>query len=436
MVVDLAGSFKYFEPVKIMVVGDLMLDSYTQGSISRVSPEAPVPVLNVKSQQKKAGGAGNVMLNLKELGAQVVAVGRVGDDASGHHLVKQLSDQGIDSSYIIFDKDFQTPLKNRIIASNQQLMRVDFEEVTPLSDEACFSLIQLIEKQIDHVDLVAISDYGKGLLTENFLQSLIQLASAKGKKVVVDPKGIDFTKYKGATVIKPNTKEAFLASGLERDSSLEDVAKSIVSDVACEYLLITRSQEGMTYFDKKLSRVDVPVTAKEVNDVTGAGDTVLAMLSFSLANNIPMEKAVGLANLAAGIAIEHFGCASISIPELAQRMLDLDISNKVFELGHLFVLKAALDQQQFALLIIEDSDSITETLFEAICQLRKQKQLVLYLKQSSDHIIVKMLASLKEVDFIVTQCASFEGVEKELKPSSIWLFENDSLKEANAISTS
>jgi D-glycero-beta-D-manno-heptose-7-phosphate kinase len=430
-VVGLAGSFRDLEPKKIMVIGDLMLDSYTLGTISRISPEAPVPILRVKEEEKKAGGAGNVMLNLKALEADVIAVGRVGDDASGEFLVKELGKQGINTSFIIREKTFQTPLKNRIIASNQQLMRVDFEEVKEMSSESRDRLLSMVEEQIDHVDLIAISDYGKGLLTESFLQGVIALANKKEKMVVVDPKGRDFSKYRGADIIKPNTKEALLASGLESTSSLESIAKELLEKVQCKYLLVTRSQDGMTYFNQKLEREDIPVTAKEVNDVTGAGDTVLAMLSYTLANQFPIDKAVSLANVAAGIAIEHFGCVSIRIPELAQRMLDLDINNKVFELGHLFALKSALSQQSYALLIIEGSDSITKSLFQSICQLRMKQRLVLYLKGQVDSVFVKMLASLKEIDFIVTQSSSFEDVEKELDPQSSWVFDKEKLKEIN-----
>ena len=299
---------------QILLVGDLMLDQYTYGSIQRISPEAPVPVLNPQRQESRPGGAGNAALNLVSLGQSVRLLGRVGNDAPGQTLRRELDREGIDTNAVVIDETTPTPLKNRLIASGQQVMRLDQEQVRPLPVPLEHSFEARLSQILDGVHLVAISDYGKGLCTPSFLQTLITAARAASIPVLVDPKGRDITRYRGATLLKPNVHEATEAAGLGEEATLEQVADQLLTSV--DSLLITRSEKGMTLFRSNQSPVDFPVEAREVRDVTGAGDTVLSVLAAALANRLSIEEAAELANRAAALAVARFGCARITLNEL------------------------------------------------------------------------------------------------------------------------
>jgi len=314
---DLLHSLK---PAKILVIGDFMLDMYTIGSVKRISPEAPVPVLHVKQESKRPGGAGNAILNLISLGMKVVAVGRLGKDLSGHHFLESISEEGVDTSGIIIDPDFRTPLKSRMIAENQQLLRVDYEDSKPLESKEEKKILKLLPELLSGVELIAISDYAKGLLTRPLLSDIIRLGKERSIPIIVDPKGKDFSKYKGATLIKPNLSEAIAAAGLGEEATLDQIGKKILKETEIEALMITRSKEGISLFNKKALREDFPAEVHEVRDVTGAGDTVLAIISSALANGLPLADAARLANVAAGIAIERLGCARVTLDEVADRL--------------------------------------------------------------------------------------------------------------------
>src|SRR5271170_7527422 len=210
--VKLSGMLSRFFPVSVLVIGDFMLDTYTTGKINRISPEAPVSVLHVQKEESRPGGAGNVALNLLSLGAKVYTVGRIGNDYAGDELKDALEKEGIDIEHLIFQKGYKTPVKNRLIADAQQVLRVDFETVTSLPEQLEEWIIERLSPLIDKVQIVAISDYGKGFLSRNLLQQVIQISNSKGIPVIVDPKGDDFSKYAGATVIKPNLQEVYIAS--------------------------------------------------------------------------------------------------------------------------------------------------------------------------------------------------------------------------------
>jgi D-glycero-beta-D-manno-heptose-7-phosphate kinase len=308
---------------KVMVVGDLMLDVYTMGLVDRISPEAPVPVLRVTQENRKAGGAGNAILNLVTLGMEVIPLGRLGNDFAGRTFLETMEQENVDVRGIFIDDSFQTPLKNRIIASGQQIVRVDFENPTCLSPKMEKQIVASLSQLLEGVQVLAISDYAKGFLTPSFLSILIENAKIRAIPVIVDPKGIDFTRYRGATVIKPNLSEAVSAAGLGREATLDQIAARLISETEVESLIVTRSKEGISLFSHEGIREDYPAQVHEVKDVTGAGDTVLAILAAALANELPLSFAAELANIAAGLAIEKIGCARISLAELSARLLEI-----------------------------------------------------------------------------------------------------------------
>lgn len=298
-----------------------MLDVYTIGDVQRISPEAPVPVLRVTEESRRPGGAGNAILNLVSLGMEVVALGRVGNDGGGSQFVEALAEEGVDVSSIVRDPGFRTPLKNRMIAAGQQLVRIDYEKTTQMETRLEQEVCAMLPSLLKDVDIVAISDYAKGFLTLPLLSELIELARAYKIPVIVDPKGRDFLRYRGATLIKPNLSEAVAAAGLGVEATLDEIARQILDEVAIETLMITRSKEGISIFDGN-ARQDFPARVHEIKDVTGAGDTVLAVVTAALANRMSLADAAELANLAAGIAIERIGCARISLADLSARLVE------------------------------------------------------------------------------------------------------------------
>jgi rfaE bifunctional protein kinase chain/domain len=298
--VKLARILSQLRPFKALVLGDFMLDSYTTGRVKRISPEAPVPVMEVIKQEYRAGGAGNVVLNLASLGATVLAIGRIGADSEGTLLKTHLSEA--DTTALLVEPGYRTPVKNRLIADSQQLLRIDFETISPLSPSLEEQLIQELPALISDIDVIAISDYGKGFLSNRLLSFVLTLAKEKKIPAIVDPKGLDFKKYKGATIIKPNLSEAYAAAKCPSSATLDEVASELKH--LSEYLLITRSEAGISIFDSQGTRSDFPVRSKEVKDVTGAGDTVLAMICLGVANNLSTDVVVELANIAAGLSIQ------------------------------------------------------------------------------------------------------------------------------------
>lgn len=304
---------KWLKPKTVLVVGDFMLDVYTLGHVSRISPEAPVPVLQVSEEKAVAGGAGNAVLNLRSLGMDVRVLGRIGDDPAGRELKHYLQQEGVDTTHLMVDPSSPTPRKNRMMADHHQLLRVDHEKPLPLNPEAVDRIQANLSQLLEGVEVIAISDYGKGFLTPYFLQKLIESAKVP---VIVDPKGMDFSRYNGATLIKPNVSEAFAAAGLGMEASLDEVAAKLLNDIQMKALMVTRSAEGISLF--QASREDFPTTVHEVRDVTGAGDTVLAVITAALANGCPLDHATILANRAAALAIARVGCARISLRDLEQ----------------------------------------------------------------------------------------------------------------------
>ncbi|KYJ86316.1 D-glycero-beta-D-manno-heptose-7-phosphate kinase [Sulfurovum riftiae] len=302
----------------IAVVGDLMIDHYIWGSCERISPEAPVQVLEVKKESNVLGGAGNVINNLIALDSQVSVYTVLGDDANATLTEALLNEAGADCHAVIRQHERVTTKKSRVIASNQQIIRFDDESREDISLNSQHALLTDLQKNIFSYDAVLLSDYGKGVLTPNLTRDIISLANAHNKPVLVDPKGADYSKYTGATLLTPNKKEASLATGIELDNSeaLEEAGYKLKNEFSLTYSIITLSEEGIAIFNDEM-RI-IPTVAREVYDVTGAGDTVLAALGIALASGLDINQACEFANKAAAIVVAKVGSATATLNEIEE----------------------------------------------------------------------------------------------------------------------
>ena len=307
-----------FKSKKVLVIGDIMLDEYHWCDVSRISPEAPVPVCSVNKTTLVPGGAGNVALNIETLGANVLLAGTIGNDSSGDKLITILNKHNINTEGLIRDDEKPTILKSRIIAHQQQMVRVDRENNDDITQSTRNKLFKFIESQLTTLDAILISDYAKGTLPETFIQRIINLASTENKIVVIDPKGDNYTKYKGAFTLTPNFKEftTVIKKSLTSEKEIADEAIKLVKRLNLNALLITRSEKGMSIISRDLEKIDIPTQAKEVYDITGAGDTVIATLTLALSSGTTMETAAQLANIAAGLVVAKVGTSTISPEEL------------------------------------------------------------------------------------------------------------------------
>ncbi|NGX26318.1 MAG: Bifunctional protein HldE [Chlamydiae bacterium] len=429
--VKLIGMLSRLGPVKVLVIGDFMLDAYTNGKIQRISPEAPVSILLVHSEESLPGGAGNVVFNLSSLGAQVSVIGRVGRDFAGEEIRNSLENEGTDVRGLISQKRYKTPVKNRFIADSQQVLRVDFETITPLPEDVEQEVIQKLPDLMEDCQIVAVSDYGKGFLSHALLGVVIEMAKARHVPIIVDPKGIDFTKYRGATILKPNMTEAYAAARLPHDVSLDEVSATILKTCGVEQLMITRSQAGISLFNRNGTRFDFPVPSKEVKDVTGAGDTVLSMLCVALANGLDIKYAAQLANIAAGIVIERIGCARIDLSDMAERLMEFDVENKIFDGEHIFALQQSLKGKRCSVLSLESNHGMSTAVFKSLRKLAAkdpENKLVLYLRgREPDQEFISLLSSLSDVDFIVVEGISLKELCDLIDPAEIYAIEASKL---------
>ena len=297
--------------VRLLVVGDVMLDRYWFGEVSRISPEAPVPIVKVERSEERPGGAANVARNAAALGAQVSLLALVGNDEPGASLKRMMQEGGIDASLHV-DEAVTTTVKLRVIGRQQQLLRIDFETIP--SHEVLRAKLSEFEQRLPACDAVVFSDYGKGGLTH--ISEMIRLARAAGKVVLVDPKGDDYSIYAGATIITPNRNEMREVVGRWKDEAdLARKAEILRTELALEALLVTRSEEGMTLFHAG-GTVHEKAVAREVFDVSGAGDTVIATLAVMLANSADWAQAIHVANVAAGVVVGKLGTAVVTRTEL------------------------------------------------------------------------------------------------------------------------
>tara|TARA_B100000795_G_scaffold173849_1_gene131184 strand:- start:17 stop:1441 length:1425 start_codon:yes stop_codon:yes gene_type:complete len=301
---------------KILVIGDLMIDHYLWGSSNRISPEAPVPVVNIDSESMMLGGAGNVINNLFSLGAVVDIISVIGECEASKELKDLLSAINVSTQYLVIQKNRITSKKSRIIATQQQVARYDLESTKEINNKSQITILETFKKIVNNYDVILLSDYGKGVLTFDLTQSFITIANENNKKLLVDPKGLDYSKYKGAYLLTPNKKEASEATNITiNDSeSLTHAIRKLKEQYNLSYSLITLSEEGVAIFDSEL-RIH-PTFSQEVFDVTGAGDTVLASLGFALACNNNIDSAVKFSNLAAGVVVGKIGSATVTINEI------------------------------------------------------------------------------------------------------------------------
>ncbi len=297
---------------RVLVVGDAMLDRYWFGGVERISPEAPVPVVRVSREENRLGGAANVAMNVKTLGAQCTLLTAVGDDAPGRQLRELLEQQGV-AAVLGTDPQLQTVVKLRVIGRSQQLLRIDFENQP--DHEVLQLMLADYTRLLPAHDLVLLSDYGKGGLVH--VGQMIEMARSAGKPVLVDPKGSDFSRYAGATVITPNRGELAQVVGTwAGEDDLARRAQALRQRLDLRGLLVTRSEEGISLFDDD-GQLRLPTEAREVYDVTGAGDTVIATLAALMACGLPLRDAAPFANRAAGIVVSRFGTAAVRLAELA-----------------------------------------------------------------------------------------------------------------------
>lgn len=300
----------------ILVVGDLMIDHYLWGGCERISPEAPVQVVDIARETTVLGGAGNVINNLITLGARVSVAGVIGDDENGQELGAMLGSIGVKGEGLIVQSGRKTSKKSRIIASNQQILRYDKESKDSIADPSAQAVVEYVRGIIASCDIVILSDYGKGVITDAVAQGVITAAKSAGKKVLVDPKGKDYSKYRGAYLLTPNKKEASEATGIaiKDEASLHQALLSLKVTCDLECSMITLSEDGIAIYDQTMRRY--PTVAKEVFDVTGAGDTVIASLSFALSSGLNIDEAAPFANHAAAVVVGKIGSATVTLDEI------------------------------------------------------------------------------------------------------------------------
>ncbi len=303
-----------FANVKVLVVGDIMLDRYWWGSVKRISPEAPVPVVDLQKSTFAPGGAANVAANIAGLGATAYLVGTIGTDHDADTLVGLLEAVNVGADSLVRVADRPTSVKTRVIAHSQQVVRVDHEATASFSDEDHARIWDAISASLSEVDIVVISDYAKGLLSPSLLWRLIDSANSHKKMVLVDPKGKNYSRYAGASLITPNRREAAEACNLDDDlPDLINIAgNQLLNELEIEMALITQGEEGMTLFQKGREAVHIGTVAKEIYDVTGAGDTVIACLGVGLGAGMDFVAAARVANLAAGLVVEQVGTTAIT----------------------------------------------------------------------------------------------------------------------------
>ncbi len=312
-----------FRDCPVLIVGDLMLDEYLWGHVNRISPEAPVPVVEVQRRSFTAGGAANTAANVASLGGRAVVAGVVGEDAEGRRIRDLLNEQGIDVSAVVTDPPRPTTTKTRVIAHSQQMVRIDHEQPGPLSDAVEAALLVQLEARLTTVRAAVVSDYGKGVVTPGLCARFLEAARAAGVPVVVDPKGTDYRKYRGATVVKPNQLETgkVLNRDLRTTAEVEQAGRELLQFLgAGSSVLVTRGPHGMTLLEAGRPTVHVPAQAREVYDVTGAGDTVAGTLALTLAVGGTLEAACRLASLAAAVVVGKVGTATCSLAELGEVM--------------------------------------------------------------------------------------------------------------------
>jgi D-beta-D-heptose 7-phosphate kinase/D-beta-D-heptose 1-phosphate adenosyltransferase len=318
---ELLRTIARFRGRRVLVVGDLMLDQYIRGNVSRISPEAPVPVVRVTGETYIPGGAGNVVSNLAALGAVVSVVGVVGEDEAGRRLLEQFRGRGVDVEGVCVDVERQTTQKCRVVAERQQALRFDRETTGPLSHATESRLLASLADEISRAEAVILSDYGKGVIGPRLLARAIPAARRRAVPITVDPKPEHFRRYKGVTCVTPNTSEAWACMRLQPQpgtQAVDALGRDILKTLNSRSVLITRGPDGMSLFEAHGKVTHIPTVAREVFDVSGAGDTVISTFTLALAAGAPLTRAAVLANQAAGIVVGKLGTATTDPEELAE----------------------------------------------------------------------------------------------------------------------
>ena len=318
----LQAHIKKFKGGKVLVIGDLILDQYIWGPVSRISPEAPVPIVNVSSETMHLGGAANVSNNVRSLGGRVELCGVIGTDEAGRQFTEVLRTHGIGSDGVVTDRDRPTTRKTRIVAHNQQLVRFDVERCHAISGVLEARISRYVAACIRSVAAVVVSDYAKGVITARVMADVIGLADRHKIPVIVDPKVRHIDYYKGVTVLTPNHLEAIQAAGLqgEDENTLLEAGRQLQQRLGCRAVLITRGERGMSLFEAGGRVTHIPTVARQVYDVTGAGDTVVATLALALAAGAPMRHAAQLSNYAAGIVVGMLGTGTVTPAQLQEAL--------------------------------------------------------------------------------------------------------------------
>jgi D-glycero-beta-D-manno-heptose-7-phosphate kinase len=319
----LQGLFKKSKGKKIAVIGDVMLDKYVYGHISRISPEAPVPVVDIQKTEYKLGGAANVANNIKALEAEPILIGVIGDDYDSAHYIDVMKSLNLSTVGIFKDKSRPTTAKTRVIAHSQHVLRVDNEVKENISSSMKNKILSYVKNNLKNFEAVILQDYNKGVLTKEVIAEIISICKKNNKPVYVDPKFANFYEYKDVTVFKPNRKEVgdILAMKLDGEESVNEAGRILIDRLNCEYLVLTRGEKGMMLFDKEKDKtvvLNIPTRARKVADVSGAGDTVISTIAVMLAGGANVIEAVMLANQAAGIVCEEVGI----IPIYKQALID------------------------------------------------------------------------------------------------------------------
>ena len=313
-----------FKNKRILVIGDLMLDKYLWGDVSRISPEAPVQIVHVGKETFAPGGASNVAANVSSLGGHASMVGIVGDDEARKTLVNELEKINIDTKGIVIDSDKPTIQKIRVMGRGQQLIRVDYEKKEHIHEKIEKSMIDFVKKNIGNVDVIVISDYAKGVVTKNITKETISIARNSSVPVIVDPKPEHREFYKNATLITPNTAEACQLAQMEEgdDEDIMKIGKKLVKDINSN-ILITRSEKGMSLFELDGKVTSIPAKAREVYSIIGAGDTVVAAIALAMASGASLKECAEISNVAAGIKVGKIGTASVTIDEIKRELHNL-----------------------------------------------------------------------------------------------------------------
>jgi len=316
--------FQNFNNKKIFVIGDLMLDVYIWGKVGRISPEAPVPIVEVQEESYRFGGAANVGMNIKSLGGIPILVGVIGYDREGTVIDALIKENNIERDGVFYDEDRPTTVKTRIIAHNQHVVRIDKEDRSEISSDLENKILQFIQQRKNEIDGIILQDYNKGVLTKSLIKQVIDFASQNNILITVDPKFDNFFEYRNVTVFKPNRKETEDALGFKLDSEerVLEAGQQLKEKLNPEYLLLTRGEKGMTLFSKNGDVHTIPTRARKVADVSGAGDTVIATITMALAAGAEIEEAATIANRAAGLVCEEVGVVPVNRELLYNALLD------------------------------------------------------------------------------------------------------------------